>query len=128
MRGGSPDGMRRAAWQACAHLRAFARANAAARPRAHLLQGLANWLDGNQAEARRHWRKSLAAAGKLGMPYEEGRALHALGSYARTDDPTRDLTLKRASELFERLGAVDDLAGTRHALETTGGESLPGFR
>lgn len=103
--------VRRHARQACAQLRAFARIIPVARPRYLLLRGQAAFLDGDAAGAYRYWLKSLAAAEKLDMPYEQARALDQLGNHPGADSAAESANqLKRAAEIYARLGAAHDLA------------------
>jgi hypothetical protein len=60
------------------------------------------------------WRKSLAVAERLKIPHEIGLAHSVLGQHAAGQD--RHVLLQRAAEIFERLGAVHDLAQARRAL------------
>ena len=55
--------------------------------------------------------KSLAAAEELEMPYEQARVLYQLGTHPAPGPagPNAD-HLRRAAEIFARLGAVDDHA------------------
>lgn len=88
--------------QACHALHRFARIYPIAKPRASLWQGLYDWLDGKPGRARRAWQKSLVAAQKLAMPYEEVLAYYEIGRHATGTE--RETNLARAREGFERLG------------------------
>ncbi len=79
-------------------------------PRAWLWQGRYEWLTGNRAQARQAWRKCLASAEKLMMPYAAALAHAELGRHANADDPGRENHLRRARDIFTQLGASDDLA------------------
>ena len=71
------------AHEACAALEGFARVFAVGQPRAWLLRGMSELLGGRRERARRAWQRSLTAATRLAMPYEEALALRALGDTAR---------------------------------------------
>ncbi len=96
--------------QACRALSQFARVFPMAQPRAALLQGLVEWLDGKPQSAHTVWRKSLAAAEQMAMPYEAGRAHYEIGRHLPAGDPNRKLHLTRAREIFSELGAGYDLS------------------
>ncbi len=99
---------------ACRALHRFARIYPIGQPHAWLCQGLYDWLDGQPAQARNAWRKSLAHAERLAMPYDEGQAHYELGRHASGDERKPHLT--RAAEIFERLGAAYDLERTQMAM------------
>ncbi len=105
---GQHSPQRRAAQQACAALRGYARVFPIARPRAALYSGQAAWLAGRPAAARTAWGHALRAARRLGMPYEQALAHAALGHHAT--GPRRAAHLARAAALFRGLGATADLA------------------
>ena len=63
------------------------------------------------AGAQRAWRKSLALARQMAMPYEEGRAQYEIGRHAQGEE--RRLSLTRAAEIFKPLGAAYDLERAR---------------
>lgn len=88
--------------QACHALHRFARIYPIAKSRAWLWQGLYDWLDGKPGRARQAWQKSLLAAQKLAMPYDEALACHEIGRHATGAE--RETNLARAGEIFERLG------------------------
>jgi tetratricopeptide (TPR) repeat protein len=107
---------RRPARQACATFRRYARALPIARPRAWLFQGLAAHLTGRQRRAAAAWRKSLALAERMALPYEQGRALHEIGRHTPTGLPRRQASLARAAEIFEDIGATYELAQVQAAI------------
>jgi tetratricopeptide (TPR) repeat protein len=94
------------AHKACRALQGYARVFPVGQPRALLWQGLYAWLSGNQAKAHDAWRKSLAAAENLAMPYDQGLAHYEIGRHLQKDAPNRGQTLSRAGEFFEELGAA----------------------
>jgi len=81
-----------------------------AQPRAHLYEGWRQDHAGKSDQAHESWKRSLASATALQMPYEAGLA-HA--TLARCDGIPEDERLKHlheARQLFERMGAAYDLA------------------
>ena len=106
----------RAAHAACKAMRVFARYYVMGEPFALLCNGLEAWLSGHPDAARRTWLRCVERAGKLEMPYEEGRARLELGRHPLLDGPARREHLLRARELLTRLEAVDDLPRVEAAL------------
>jgi class 3 adenylate cyclase/tetratricopeptide (TPR) repeat protein len=106
----------RPARQACAALRRFARPFPIARPRAWLCRGLAAYLSGQQRRALAAWRKSLATAERLAMPYEQGRAHYELGRHLPAGHPARHAHLTHACEIFADIGAPYELAHAQAAM------------
>jgi len=74
-----------------------------------LYQGRLAWRSGKPGKAQSAWRKSLAAAERLGMPYERGLAHYYLGSHLASEDPLRSQHLAQAVDIFAELGAAYDL-------------------
>jgi hypothetical protein len=99
----------RPARQACAALRQYARAIPIARPRAWLWQGLGAHLSGHHRRGLAAWRKSLAAAERLAMPCEQGRAHYQIGRHLPARDPAQQAHLTRAGEIFAEIGALYEL-------------------
>jgi len=97
--------MKALARQACRALHQFVRIYPIAKPRAWLWQGLYDWLDGKPNRARRAWQKSLLAAQKLAMPYDEALAYYEIGQHAVGEE--RETRLARAMEIFKRLGVAN---------------------
>ncbi|MBI1878215.1 MAG: hypothetical protein HYR94_08320 [Chloroflexi bacterium] len=104
------------AQQSCQALRQYARAFPIGQARAWLWQGLYHWLSGQPARAYSAWQKSLAAAERLTMPYEQALALYEMGRHLPAAEPKRRAYLSRAAEGFEQLDAAYDLARVRQAL------------
>ncbi len=96
--------MRRRARRLCGVLGQFSLMYPVGRPRALLVRGQYHAACGRPRRARRAWDKSLAAAERLRMPYEQAQAHAALGRQGPPDDPLRETHQARARELFARLG------------------------
>ncbi len=92
-----------------------ARTSPVCRPRALLLRGRVLSLSGRLVQAQRYWRCAAGVAEALRMPYETGLSLYAIGSSSESG-PERTKDLKRSLEIFEQLGATDDLARVRRAI------------
>jgi tetratricopeptide (TPR) repeat protein len=107
-----------AARQACATLRRFARRFPIGQPRAWSHQGWADWLAGRPQRAHKAWQKSLSAAERLSMPYEQGLAHYEIGRHLDAQDPARRTHLTRACEILSQLGAAYELARAQVALRT----------
>jgi tetratricopeptide (TPR) repeat protein len=106
----------RPAQQARAALRRFARTFRAARPRAWLYEGLTAHHVGRTRQAVAAWNKSLNAAERLEMPYEQGRAHYELGRHLPPGHPGRQAHLRRAGELFADIGASYELTHAQAAM------------
>jgi tetratricopeptide (TPR) repeat protein len=83
---------------------ALAHTNRLASPAAYRLRATHAWLSDRPATARRWWENSLAAAQRLGMPYEQARTHLEAGR--RLGDDAR---IERAAAIFADLGARADL-------------------
>src|SRR5690606_15857169 len=86
--------MKALAKQALDALHKFARTYPIARARSLLWQGLYDWLDGKPRSAQKNWQKSLSAAQKMSMPYDEAMVYREIGRHAAGSE--RDLNLARA--------------------------------
>jgi hypothetical protein len=95
--------------QAMRALHRYAKVFPIGQPRALLCQGLLAWVDQRPVRARKAWRRSLAAAERLGMRYDEMLAHHQLGRHG--DPSERDEHLARARQLFAQLGIAGEVAG-----------------
>jgi tetratricopeptide (TPR) repeat protein len=100
---------RAAAGQAMRSLRRDAHVFPIGQPRALLCQGLLAWVQGRPVGARKAWRRSLAAAERLGMRYDQLLAHQQLGRHG--DPRERREHLNRARQLFTELGIGGELAG-----------------
>ncbi len=105
------------AHRACRTLHKYATQFPVGKPRAWLYSGWFEWLSGRPKRGHKHWRKSLAFAQELEMPYEEGLTHYHIGRYLAGDDPARKLHLTTAVRIFEQLGAGYDLEQAQAALQ-----------
>jgi hypothetical protein len=103
--------------QTCDVLRRYARAFPIGQPQAWLSLGSYKWLSGQHGQARQAWRKSLTAAERLAMPYQQAQALYELGRHLPVHDSNRRVYLGRAVEIFSRLKAKYDLGRTQMVLD-----------
>jgi tetratricopeptide (TPR) repeat protein len=92
----------RAARQACRDLRGFARIFPIGKPRARLWQGRLAHLSGQTERAQAAWRAGLAAAERLGMPFEAALAHAELGRHA-AGTQQGDRHLEQAQMLLRQL-------------------------
>jgi tetratricopeptide (TPR) repeat protein len=109
------DKLRGAARRACKVLRA-ARIFPINQPAIWLWQGVHHWIEGRTAQAEKTWRKSLACAEELGIPYDQGRAHYQIGYHLAVEHPARHEHLARAVQIFETLGTIYDLQCAQNAL------------
>ena len=86
-------------------------------PAARLYRGWYSWLDGHPRRAYKQWGKGLAAAQEMSMPYEEGCIHLEMGRHAPVESQEREKHLRRAQEIFSRIGANYQLEQTEAALE-----------
>jgi tetratricopeptide (TPR) repeat protein len=108
-RGGLADTRR-----AVAALRRFALFYPMGRPAAWRYRGRLAWQEGKVRTALRAWRRSLAEARRLEMPYDEGMACVELGLHLPPADSCRHEHLVRAVAILSRLGARPDLERVIH--------------
>ncbi len=113
-----PQTLKKLARRACQALHRYARVFPIGRPHAWLAQGRYDWMDGKPRRAFAAWEKSLQYAGRLAMPYEQGRAHAEIGRHLAADDPERQVHLERASAIFTQLGAVLDLKRVQSELSS----------
>ncbi|MBM4089269.1 MAG: hypothetical protein FJ276_07550 [Planctomycetes bacterium] len=106
----------RLACQASRYLARYARTFPLGRPAAHLCQGQVKWRSGKRQPARREWRRSLAAAAQMGMPYAEALAHREIGRALEAGDGDRTGHLSHAAEIFARLNAAHDLAAVERLM------------
>jgi hypothetical protein len=108
------------AGQTCQALHQYARAFPIGRPCAWLWQGLYDWQSGRPRRAHAAWRKSMAEAERLAMPYEQALALYEMGRHLPAHDPNRRAHLTHAIEIFSQLQASYDLNRAQQALAAGG--------
>jgi predicted ATPase/class 3 adenylate cyclase len=94
--------------QACQALWACKRTFPIAEPSACLYQAWYDWLSGDPRKARQGWQKSLAAAQRLMMPFEEACAYYEMGRHAA--EPERTQLLNRALAIFQKVEAAYEVA------------------
>jgi eukaryotic-like serine/threonine-protein kinase len=112
-RGGQQDevNLRSAAVNAVRQVRAIGRTMPAAGPRAQLWRGFeALRLRGNKTDAEKHFRRSVAAAQRLTMPYDEAVALTSMVENLPLSAVELQTARETAAKLFSGLGAKHDLA------------------
>ena len=100
--------------QACQALRKFARVFPIGEPQAWLWLGWFHQLNDQPLLARRAWRRSLTAAERLVMPYDQGQAHYALAGCLPAADPAQPWHAGQAADIFTRLEAGYDLAALLH--------------
>ena len=101
-------GIDKLAQKACKILHRYARVFPIVKPRAWLCQGAYYWLTNKPSKAHKAWAKSLAAAEKLEMAYEQASAHYRIGLHLPDNDPSRQGHLDHAVKIFTQLGAVYD--------------------
>jgi len=106
----------RAAHEACSMLRSFARVFPAAKPHAMRWYGLYHWLAGRPSRPLVYWRRSLASAEQMGVPYHTGLAHYEMGRHQSGME--RQENLRAACEIFTAIGADYDLELARSALRS----------
>jgi hypothetical protein len=77
-------------------------------PRTLLCQGLLAWVDKRPVLARKAWRRSLAAAERLDMRYDQMLAHQQLGRHGAPSE--RHKHLARAHQLCTQLGTGGEVA------------------
>jgi len=115
--GHQEPGIKELADKACRNLERYARVCPIGRPRAWLWRGRYLWLSGKTAKAHQFWRKSLAVAEELDMPYEQGLVYYEIGRHLDAGNPERAEHLQQACDIFDRLGAVLDVERAKAALD-----------
>jgi serine/threonine protein kinase/tetratricopeptide (TPR) repeat protein len=108
--------LERMAKQAVRGMEAFAKVFPIGEPFALLFRGLYEQLAGRAGAARKAWERCLAAAVRLRMPYDEGRAHLEIGRHLGPRDHARRRHLERALAIFTELGTVPDEKRAREAL------------
>lgn len=108
-----------AALQMCTILTKYASIFSIGEPAAQHYRGLAHWLRGRKSQAYDAWSKSLASAGRLEMPHDEGRAHVEIARHLDATDEDRLKHLHHAQELFARLGSDYEFNRVQRLLEAS---------
>ncbi|HEU0295921.1 MAG TPA: adenylate/guanylate cyclase domain-containing protein [Anaerolineales bacterium] len=103
-----PEPLRSSALKAIKLVRSFEKVFPIGQPHTPFYQGWYEWLSGDNQKAVKLWNKSLEAAQKFRMLYEEGLVRLKLGM-AETEPNIRAAHLKRAIEIFETMNAPYEL-------------------
>ncbi len=93
----------------CQTMHSFAQMFPIAKARAWLYQGCYEWTSGRFNLAHKSWQKSLVAARKYSMPYEEGLVCYETARRLPADTPKRKELMDRANNIFSRLESTYDL-------------------
>jgi hypothetical protein len=99
-------------------MRTFERVFPIGQPTTPYYQGCYAWLTGEKQQAVRLWNRSLVAAQKFNMIYEEGLARLKLG-LAESDPEIRGGHFQRAIEIFEQMGATHELCLAQEAAKNS---------
>ncbi|WP_441289132.1 serine/threonine-protein kinase [Sorangium sp. KYC3313] len=89
--------------EACRALGRYARIFPLGRSTSLRLRGLAAWLAGGHARARRLWAAAIADALQRGLPVEEARARFELARHLPRREPERERQIARAAAVFSAL-------------------------
>ncbi|WP_437317831.1 serine/threonine-protein kinase [Sorangium sp. So ce385] len=89
--------------EACRALGRYARVFPLGRSTSLRLRGLAAWLAGGRARARRLWVAAIGEALRRGLPVDEARARFELARHLERGDPRRERQIARAVALFSAL-------------------------
>jgi len=108
------DGRRRAT-EALTRLRTYAAVFPIGRPRSSTLEGRYRWLIGETRRAHQSWRRAVASAQALSMPYEQALAYLEIGRHLDPSDAGRNEYLRKAKDIFTRLNASHALAAAEIA-------------
>ena len=111
--GAVPASIQNQAQQACRELSRLARSSPLCRPYDLLMKGRLFLLAGQRTKAVDCWKRAATAAELLQMPRERARALYEIGKALNENASDRTSLLEQAAAIFERLGAVRELAELR---------------
>jgi class 3 adenylate cyclase/tetratricopeptide (TPR) repeat protein len=114
------DFLKQCAEKAIKLLRAYEKVFPIGQPVTPLYQGWYEWLTGRPDAAIKTLTKGLEAAQKFKMCYEEGSIRLKLAIYAQGNLEARKTNLGRAIELFEQMGAVNELRLAREEARRAG--------
>src|SRR5687768_6646321 len=115
-----PDKYRLFAERALKLLRAFQKVFPIGQPVTPYYQGWYEWLTDKPQAAIRTWNKGLEAARKFNMPYQEGLMRVRLGAALKDNDNVRREHFERATQIFEKMGAVRELELARSEARKAG--------
>jgi tetratricopeptide (TPR) repeat protein len=110
-----PDGYKISAEKAIKLLRAFQNVFPIGQPPRYYFEGWHEWLTGRPQAAVKSWTKGLDAAQKYHLPYEEGLIRVKLGASLKVDMKERQEHFERAIQIFEKMGAVNELGSAKRA-------------
>lgn len=114
------DKLKTLAERAIKLLRAFQNVFPIGQPHTPFYQGWYAQLTGKPQAAVKLWKKSLEAALKFNMPYEESLARVKLGSSPLEDADTRREHFRCAIEIFQHMGASHELKVAQEEFEKAG--------
>lgn len=101
-------------------LHAFSRLVPVATPAWRLHQGAMAQAQGRTRVALRSWKRAVASAQRLQLPWDEGRALLALGQSSVLPERERARQLRRAYRIFDRLGTPREARESQETLVRLG--------
>jgi class 3 adenylate cyclase/tetratricopeptide (TPR) repeat protein len=107
--------LRELAEKALRLLRSFRKIFPIGQPYLSYYEGWHHWLLGKHQPALRSWHKGLEAAKKYNTLYEEGLIHVRLGSALKDKPAERKEHLNRAIQIFETMGAVNELMPLKSA-------------
>jgi adenylate cyclase len=108
-----PASIKNQTQQACREFSRLARSSPLCRPYNFLMKGRLLLLSGQSAKAMDCWKRAAAAAELMQMPRERARALLEIGRASNENALDQSSHLAQAAAIFERLGAVRELAELR---------------
>ncbi|HUF00701.1 MAG TPA: AAA family ATPase [Anaerolineales bacterium] len=114
------DNLRVLAGKAVKLLHTFQKVFPIGQPVTPLYQGWYEWLTGKPDAAVKSLNRGLEAALKFNMPYEEGLIRVKLASYSQDHLDARKKNLRRAIEIFEKMGARNELRLAQEAAQKAG--------
>jgi class 3 adenylate cyclase/tetratricopeptide (TPR) repeat protein len=103
------DGLKDLAEKAIKRLIAFEKVFPIGQAVTPIYQGWYAWLTGKHEAAIKSLQRGLAAALKFNMAYEEGLIRLKLAAYAQGNLDAQKRNLWRAIEIFEKMGALNEL-------------------
>lgn len=102
-----------AARQACRALLRYGRIFPVGMPCALLCHGLADWIAGRQRRAMRRWRRGLATADRLRLPYSAGLLHYTVARHLPADSAERHSHQEAAQRLFSQQRAEFELVASQ---------------